>query len=95
MRLTPTQVECYAGAKADERPRRFQLAGDWIEVEEVTDRWFQTVSQPEWPRASYFKVRGADGCDYLLKHDEETDEWFLSKRWQPESPSSNGNGHAL
>ncbi len=82
MRLTPIQVECYAGAKADETPRRFTLDGRTIEVSEVVDRWYQVESMPEWPRADYFKVRAADGQQYLLKHDLESDEWFLGgHRW--------------
>ena len=81
MRLIPIQVECYAGIKADETPRRFVYHGQPIEVTEVLDRWYQIESQPEWPRADYFKVRGANEHDYLLKHDLESDEWFLGKEW--------------
>ena len=60
MKLIPIQVECYAGAKADEAPRRFPWEERPIELGEVLDRWYQVDSQPEWPRANYFKVRGAD-----------------------------------
>jgi hypothetical protein len=81
MRLTPIQVECYAGMKADETPRRFKWEEQSIEVAEVLDRWFQIESKPEWPRADYFKVRGGDGREYLLKHDLESDTWFLGKAW--------------
>lgn len=55
MRLTQIEVECYAGAKADETPRRFNLEGQNIEVNEVLDRWYQVESKPEWPRAYYFR----------------------------------------
>ena len=81
MKLTPIQVECYAGTKADETPRRFVWEEQAVEVEEVLDCWHQVESQPEWPRADYFKVRGADGHAYLLKQDLEADEWFLGQRW--------------
>lgn len=81
MKLIPIQVECYAGTKADETPRRFFREEQPVEVEEVLDRWHQAESKPEWPRADYFKVRGADGHAYLLKHDLEADEWFLGRRW--------------
>jgi hypothetical protein len=81
MQLTPIQVESYAGYKADETPRRFLAKDRWIEVEEVLDRWYQIESQPEWPQANYFKVRGTDQHDYLLKHDQESDEWFLGRSW--------------
>ena len=77
MQLVPIKVECYAGAKADETPRRFTSEGQTIEVEEVLDRWHQVESKPEWPRADYFKVQGAGQREYLLKHDLESDEWFL------------------
>jgi len=77
MRLTPIQVQCYAGARADETPRRFACEERTLEVGEVLDRWYQVESQPEWPRANYFKVRAEDDRQYLLKHDLESDEWFL------------------
>ncbi len=81
MHLTSIQVECYAGVKADEAPRRFTWSEHTIEVGEVLDRWYQVESKPEWPRADYFKVHGEDGRDYLLKHDLESDEWWLGKSW--------------
>ena len=81
MILIPIKVECYAGAKADETPRRFVREGQLIEVGEVLDRWHQVESQPEWPRADYFKVRAADQREYLLKHDLESDEWYLGQQW--------------
>ena len=81
MRLIPIRVECYAGAKADETPRRFQWEERVIGVEEVLDRWYQVESKPEWPRADYFKVRATDAREYLLKHDLEADEWFLGQSW--------------
>jgi hypothetical protein len=81
MLLVPIQVECYAGYKADETPRRFHWEQAWIEVVEVLDRWYQGAGNPEWPRSDYFKLAGADGHHYLVKHDQESDEWFFLKRW--------------
>ena len=81
MKLIPIQVECYAGAKADETPRRFSWEGQTVEVGEVLDRWYQVESKLEWPRADYFKVCAANGREYLLKHDLELDEWFLGQQW--------------
>jgi hypothetical protein len=81
MQLIPIKVRCYAGFKADETPCSFIFEAQTIEVEEVIDRWYQVESAPEWPRADYFKVRGKDQCEYLLKHDLESDEWFLGRKW--------------
>jgi len=81
MRLIPIKVESRAEAKADETPRRFTWEDREIEVEEILDRWHQVESKPEWPRANYFKVRGVDHHEYLLKHDLESDEWYLGRVW--------------
>ena len=81
MKLTTIRVECYAGVKMDETPRRFAWEGRVIEVSEVLDRWYQVESKPEWPRADYLKVHAEDGRDYLLKHDLESNEWWLGRSW--------------
>jgi hypothetical protein len=81
MRLIPIKVESHAGAKADETPRRFSWEARCIEVQEVLDRWHQVESQPEWPRADYFKVRGLNGREYRLKHDLESGECYLGQHW--------------
>jgi len=56
------QVECYAGRKADERPRRFRLAEHEYTVEEVLDTWYG-------PEHVFFKIRADDGCLYILRHE--------------------------
>jgi len=40
----------------------------------------ETQRQPI-QRADYFKVRAANDREYLLKHDLESDEWFLGQEW--------------
>jgi len=36
----------------------------------VLDQWYE-------PSATYFKVQSTEGKIYLLRYDEETDEWTL------------------
>jgi hypothetical protein len=81
MKLTLIQVESCAGDTADEIPGRFQVDELWLGVEEILDRWYQVESLPEWPRAIYFKVRASDERQYLLKHDQDVNEWFLGQVW--------------
>jgi hypothetical protein len=81
MQLTAIHVECNNGQKADEMPRRLLLGDHWLDIQEVLDRWYQAESKPEWPRANYLKVHGADQHDYLLKHDLESGEWYLGRCW--------------
>jgi hypothetical protein len=81
MQLIPIKVEFCSSKNGDETLRSFLWQGHSVEVGEVLDRWYQVESKPEWPRANYFKVRGADSHEYLLKHDLESGEWYLGKQW--------------
>jgi hypothetical protein len=65
------RVECYAGYRGEESPRRFWLGAREVEVAEELDRWLA-------PDHRYFKVRGDDGDVYILRHDPELDRWELT-----------------
>jgi hypothetical protein len=71
------RVECYAGWRGEETPRRFFLGERRIEVVEVVDRWLA-------PEHRYFKVRGDDDALYILRQDAAGD-WeltlFEAGRW--------------
>jgi hypothetical protein len=75
--LFEIKVECHAGYKAGEYPKRFYLDDFCFEIEEILDRWYQGDLNPEFPPASYFKVRTAEQKKYILKHETETDRWFM------------------
>ena len=77
--MTLIKVECHAGYKADEYPVCFYWDNNRYELEEITDRWYQTDLSPEWPASEYFKVSTAQGRQYIIKHDLETDEWYLCR----------------
>ena len=64
----PVQVECYAGYRGEETPRRFQLGSRSVVVSEVTDRWLA-------PDHRYFKLRGDEGGLYILRQDGVSLEW--------------------
>ena len=65
------RVECYAGNRGEETPRRFFLDERRVEVAEVLDRWLA-------PDHAYFKVRGNDDAVYILRHDDVADAWQLT-----------------
>ena len=64
------QVECYAGYRAEETPRRFFIGHREIEVSTIIDRWLD-------PKHSYFKLRGDDGGIYILRYDQLSDTWEM------------------
>jgi hypothetical protein len=65
------QVECYAGHRGEQTPRRFSFDSRMIEVVEVLDAWLA-------PDHRYFKVRGNDTACYILRHDVSADRWELT-----------------
>jgi hypothetical protein len=69
--MMDVRVECYAGHKGEETPRRFYFGDREIAVVEVLDRWLD-------PDHRYFKVRGADGGVYILRHDPRALAWELT-----------------
>lgn len=68
--IIPIKVECYAGHRGEEAPRRFHVGGKAVEVDEVLDRWLA-------PGHRYFKVRDLDGHTWILRRDDEADRWEL------------------
>jgi hypothetical protein len=67
---TEIQVDCYAGYRADETPRRFLIGGRLIEIVSVIDRSLT-------PDYRYFKVRGNDDCVYVLRQSLDDGKWKL------------------
>jgi hypothetical protein len=64
-------VECYAGYRGEETPRRFWLAETEVAVEEVLDRWLA-------PDHRYFKLRDARGDTYVVRNDVASGRWELT-----------------
>ncbi|TAK60944.1 hypothetical protein [Methylobacter sp.] len=65
------RVECYAGHRGEETPRRFFIGDKSIEIEQIIDCWLA-------PEYRYFKVRVSENDIYILRHDELTHRWELT-----------------
>ncbi len=65
------KVECYAGYRGEETPRRFYLGQRCVEVVDVLDRWFD-------PEYRYFKLRGDDNGIYIIRHSIREDSWAMT-----------------
>lgn len=68
---TQVRVECYAGYRGEESPRRFFLGTREIAVIEILDRWLD-------PTHRYFKLRGDDEGIYILRHDMDSGSWEIT-----------------
>jgi hypothetical protein len=66
----PIYVDAYSGYKANERPRQFVLDEEVYEIAAVIDQWCE-------PTATYFKVQTTEDKTYILRYDQEVDEWTL------------------
>lgn len=65
------EVECHAGYRGEQTPRRFSLVQRTVEVDEVLDAWLA-------PDHRYFKLRCRDGGTYILRHDVVLDHWEVT-----------------
>ena len=65
------KVECYAGYRGEETPRRIWIGNRKIEVKEIQDRWLA-------PTHRYFKIHGDDNAIYILRHSSESWEWDMT-----------------
>ena len=61
----------YAGHRGEQTPRTLILGDRRIAVAEVLDAWLA-------PDHRYFKLKGADGDTYLVRHDERSNTWELT-----------------
>lgn len=65
------RVDCYAGYRGEETPRRLILGSCRIGIVAVEDRWLA-------PEHRYFKLIGDDGGLYIIRHDTSRDVWELT-----------------
>jgi len=65
------KVECYAGYRGEETPRRFWMGKRKVGVTKVLDRWLS-------PDHRYFKILGDDNSVYILRHDSVKWRWELT-----------------
>ena len=64
-RLLSVGVECYAGHRGEQTPRSLIVGDHRISVAEVLVAWLASDY-------GYFKLKGADGDPYLVRHDERS-----------------------
>ena len=65
-------VDCYAGSRGEETPRRFTFENRLIEIRTVVDRW-------QMPDYRYFKVSTAADESYTLRQDVKLAVWALTE----------------
>jgi hypothetical protein len=68
--LAQVRVECHAGYRGDETPRRFHFEGRTIEVAAILGRWKE-------PGALFFRILGCDGRAYVLRRDGQAGGWEI------------------
>jgi hypothetical protein len=69
--MIPITVDCYAGYRGEENPRRIRFKTHTVGVKTVLDRWLS-------PDHRYFKLEGDDGDLYIIRHDPHRGLWELT-----------------
>ena len=67
---TKTRVECYAGYRGDETPRRFRIDGHRVVVKNIEKQWIE-------PDYRCFQVNGDNDATYILRQDMASYEWAV------------------
>ena len=80
------RVECYAGHRGEETPRRLWFDGRAVALVEVLDCWLA-------PDHRYFKMRAEDGATYILRQDAASGRWELTL-YQPPPRTAGAPGGA-
>ena len=65
------RVECHAGHRGEETPRRLLVGDKPVEVAKVMDRWLA-------PDHRYFKCIGDDDASYIVRNDVRSGIWELT-----------------
>ncbi len=65
-------VDCYAGHRGEETPRRFTVENQHVEIRTVVDQW-------RTPDHRYFRVRTIAGESYTLRQDGRSGAWELTE----------------
>jgi hypothetical protein len=71
------KVECYSGYKVNERPIAFVYQGKQWEIADIIDHWYEGEFEPGRPAMDYFKVRTAEGNEFLLRYNSLFDAWAV------------------
>lgn len=64
-------IDCYAGYRGEETPRRIRFKNRTVNVADILDRWIA-------PDHRYFKCRGDDDGVYIIRHDTAAGTWELT-----------------
>ncbi len=64
------RVDCYAGYRGEETPRRIHVGRDCLEIKTVRARWIT-------PDSRYFSVVTEDNRRYQLEQDVGTGRWEI------------------
>lgn len=69
--ILEVQVECYAGHRGEETPRRVWFGDRTIDVAAILDQWLG-------PEHRYFKFADPAGDVYIVRNDEMRGTWELT-----------------
>ena len=78
MKFEVIDVQCYAGYKSNEKPTSFRFRGRDFQIVEVLDRWYEGSPDANMPYLNYFKVKAADGQEYILRYNGLFDKWSIA-----------------
>jgi hypothetical protein len=83
MNLIPIIVNCYSPNNSDQSQHYFYLENTKFKINEISDRWYQRDASQGFASADYFKICTDGNMTYIIKHELESDQWFLVTTDEP------------
>ncbi|HQP30988.1 MAG TPA: hypothetical protein PLB81_06645 [Deltaproteobacteria bacterium] len=77
MRYAHTKVFTVDSASSPGRPRRIELGGVMVDVEEVIDHWVSAAKDPSFYPNEYYKVKVAGGRVFILMYNTLFNSWWI------------------
>jgi hypothetical protein len=70
-------VQSYHGYRGEEYPKAFTFREREWKIESISDRWYEGAATAGKAIMDYFKIKTADGPEFILRRNPRSDVWAV------------------
>jgi len=79
MKYAHTKVRTVDSALSPGWPRKIELEGSLVDVEEVLDHWISAAKDPSFYPNEYYKVKVAGGGVFIIMYNTLFNSWWIKE----------------
>jgi len=80
MKNSHTKVLTVDSSSSPGWPRKIELAGVMVDVEEVLDHWISAAKDPSFYPNEYYKVKVTGGRVFIIMYNTLFNSWWIKER---------------